>query len=170
MENYCNDLNNYCSDKNIICFYHENEEFGCLSNWYKAEFEYAGERFSSVEQYMMYHKVITFKEYDLADKIMDETDPAEIKKLGRAKIHSFDADLWDSISYVIVKRGIRAKFMQNLDILQVLLGTGNKVLAEASERDKKWGIGVAVDNPDRYKTSARILSFRSLPCGVSRVN
>ena len=38
----------------ITCFYHENEENGCFSNWYKAEFTYARRRFSSVEQYTMY--------------------------------------------------------------------------------------------------------------------
>ena len=125
-------MNNYYSDKNIICFYHEYEEYGCFSNWYKAEFEYAGKKFSSIEQYMMYHKVLMFHEYDLADKIMDSSDPMKIKKLGRTKIDSFDANLWDSVCYAIVKRGIRA-------------------LAEASERDKKWGIGIAVDNSNRYK-------------------
>lgn len=52
----------------ITCFYHENEENGCFSNWYKAEFTYARRRFSSVEQYMMYHKALMFREYDLANK------------------------------------------------------------------------------------------------------
>ena len=28
--------------------------------------------------------------------------------------------------------------------------SSNKILAEASEKDRKWGIGVAVDNPKRY--------------------
>lgn len=143
-------MNNFCSDKNIICFYHEYAEYGCFSNWYQAAFEYAGKTFTSIEQYMMYHKVLMFREYDLADKIMESNDPMEIKKLGRTKISSFDAKLWDNVSYAIVKRGIRAKFMQNLDLLNILLSTGNKVLSEASEKDKKWGIGVAVDNPRRY--------------------
>ena len=56
-------------DENVVCFYHEYEENGCFSNWYRAEFEYAGKRFTSVEQYMMYHKVIMFRQYDLATKI-----------------------------------------------------------------------------------------------------
>ena len=37
-------------DENVVCFYHEYEENGCFSNWYRAEFEYAGKRFTSVEQ------------------------------------------------------------------------------------------------------------------------
>ena len=150
MENYCNDLNNYCSDKNIICFYHENEEFGCLSNWYKAEFEYAGERFSSVEQYMMYHKVLMFHEFELAEKIMVSDDPATIKKLGRTKFPTFNGEVWDKTCYEIVKRGVRAKFEQNPDLLEILVGTKNKILAEASLKDTKWGIGIAEDDPNRY--------------------
>ena len=47
-----------------------------------------------------------------------------------------------------LKRGVRAKFEQNKDILQVLLDTQDNVLAECSLMDKKWGIGVAIDNPD----------------------
>ena len=31
-------------DENVVCFYHEYEENGCFSNWYRAEFEYAGKR------------------------------------------------------------------------------------------------------------------------------
>ncbi|MDY3763637.1 MAG: NADAR family protein [Candidatus Ventricola sp.] len=57
-------------------------------------------------------------------------------------------DVWDRTSYAIVKRGVRAKFEQNKDILQVLLDTQDNVLAECSLIDKKWGIGVAIDNPD----------------------
>lgn len=139
--------------KNIICFYHEYEEYGCFSNWYKAEFEYARRIFSSVEQYMMYHKVLLFREYDLAEKILSTDAPAIIKRLGQSKIEGFDSALWDKVSKQIVKRGIRAKFEQNEGLLEILLNTRDFVLAEASANDKKWGIGVAVDNEDRYDTS-----------------
>ena len=46
---------NNIKDTNIIGFYHEYDEYGYFSNWYHADFEYAGKRFSSVEQFMMYH-------------------------------------------------------------------------------------------------------------------
>ena len=49
----------------------------------------------------------------------------------------------------IVKRGVKAKFKQNKDILEKLLGTGNELLAECSPYDKKWGIGIDIDDPDR---------------------
>ena len=43
-----------------IGFYHEYEEYGCFSNWYPAEFDYAGRHYANSEQYMMYHKVMMF--------------------------------------------------------------------------------------------------------------
>ena len=36
------------------------------------------------------------------------------------------------------------KFSQNDDILQKLLSTGNSTLAEASPRDRIWGIGLNI--------------------------
>lgn len=56
--------------------------------------------------------------------------------------------------YTIVKRGVRAKFEQNPELLKVLLSTGYAVLAECSRKDKKWGIGVAVSDP-RYMETDR---------------
>lgn len=137
----------------VIGFYHENEKYGCFSNWYHAEFDYAGRHYLNVEQYMMYHKVWMFKQYDLADKIMRSTDPAECKKLGRTKFAEFDGKVWDKICYTIVKRGVKAKFIQNPDFLQELLSTGTALLAECSLRDEKWGIGIDIDDPDHQDVS-----------------
>ena len=52
-----------------------------MSNWYPAEFTYAGLRFLSVQQYMMYHKVMLAGRYDLAKEIMNSDDPAVMEKI-----------------------------------------------------------------------------------------
>lgn len=130
----------------VIGFYHEYDNYGCFSNWYKAAFVNGREHFTSVEQYMMYQKALMFREYDLADKILQTDDPAIIKNLGRSYIADFDAELWDKLSYNIVKRGIRAKFEQNPDILEILLSTDDAILAEAAPNDKKWGVGISVND------------------------
>ena len=39
------------------------------------------------------------------------------------------------------------KFSQNSALSEYLLGTGKKVLVEASPADRIWGIGLAADNP-----------------------
>lgn len=49
----------------------------------------------------------------------------------------------------IVKRGVKAKFAQNKGILKTLLNTGNALLAECSPYDKKWGIGIDINDPQR---------------------
>ena len=141
---------NNIKDTNIIGFYHEYDEYGYFSNWYHADFEYAGKRFSSVEQFMMYHKVMMFGKYSLGQAIMESDNVAEIKKLGRTRFPEFNSKIWDETCYAIVKRGVRAKFEQNKDILDKLLDTENKILAECSANDKKWGIGVAIDDSGRY--------------------
>ncbi len=132
----------------FVGFYHEYEENGCFSNWYEAEFDYGREHFLHTEQFMMYHKVLMFGRSDLAAAIMKEEDPLVCKRIAGQKFPEFRGDVWEANCKTIVKRGVRAKFLQNPDILKTLLGTGNAILAECAPGDTKWGIGVGLDDPD----------------------
>lgn len=136
----------------MIGFFHENEEYGCFSNWYPAEFDYV-RHFTSAEQYMMYHKVLMFRKFDLAEQILQTSNPAECKKIAGQKFPEFNSAIWEKTCYTIVKRGVKAKFMQNEDIRKTLLSTGNELLAECSPYDKKWGIGIDINDPDRNNIS-----------------
>ena len=107
----------------MIVFFHENEEYGCFSNWYPAEFDYAGRHFANSEQFMMYHKVLMFRKYDLAKQIMSTSDPARCKRIAGQKFPEFDSYLWEKTCLTIVKRGVKAKFVQNDDIQETLLKT-----------------------------------------------
>ena len=51
------DSDNEAMAPNMIGFFHENEVYGSFSNWYPAEFDYAGRHFANSEQFMMYHMV-----------------------------------------------------------------------------------------------------------------
>ena len=141
-------------EESMIGFFHEDEKYGCFSNWYPAEFDYAGRHYKNVEQYMMYQKVIMFRQYELAEKIMETDDPSECKKIGRTHFPEFNSELWERTCKTIVKRGIKAKFLQNNELLDTLLDTGNKVLAECSPFDKKWGIGIDIGDADRFDPSS----------------
>ena len=132
----------------MIGFYHEYDKYGCFSNWYQAGFDYAGQHYANSEQFMMYQKVMMFGKYELAEKIMKTGDPGKCKKLAGQKFPEFDSTIWEKTCYTAVKRGVKAKFAQNDDILEVLLGTGNAILAECSPYDKKWGIGINLNNSD----------------------
>ena len=134
----------------LIGFFHEDEEYGCFSNWYHSEFDYAGLHYANSEQFMMYHKVMMFRKYELADEIMQTSDPAKCKKIAGQRFPEFEPDLWEKTCATIVKRGVKAKFVQNRNILKILLDTGNALLAECSPYDKKWGIGIDIHDPQRF--------------------
>lgn len=91
----------------MIGFFHENEEYGCFSNWYPAEFDYAGKHFANSKQFMMYHKAMMFHKYDLADQIMETSDPVKCKKIARQKFPEFDSDLWEKICRIIVWSSVK---------------------------------------------------------------
>lgn len=137
-------------DNNFVGFYHENEEYGCFSNWYMSEFEYAGKNYSNSEQYMMFQKARLFSKYDLADKILQTTDPQECKNLARVHFDNWDEFFWKRVRYTTVKRGIKAKFVQNPEIRGILLDTGDKLLAECSPNDAIWGIKIGIDDERRF--------------------
>ncbi len=124
-----------------IFFWKVDEENGWMSNWYRRRFTVEGVGFIHVEQYMMAQKAKLFHDSASYHAILRTSDPAECKKLGRGVKH-FDARKWDAAKYGIVKAGNRAKYRQNPDLMQKLLDTGNAVLAEASPKDKIWGIGL----------------------------
>ena len=59
----------------------------------------------------------------------------------------FDQASWEAKRYDIVVSGSLAKFGQHDDLRAFLLGTGERVLVEASPVDRVWGIGLAADDP-----------------------
>lgn len=132
----------------IIGFHREYEDNGCFCNWYPAEFDYAGRHYLHSEQFMMYQKVMMFGQTALGDEIMRTADPEQCKILGREFFDGFDAALWKKTRFVVVKRGIRAKFAQNPSMMETLLATGNAILAECSPRDKDWGILLSTSDPE----------------------
>ena len=132
-------------ESRVIRFYEPDGEYGYLSNWYLSDFMYAGRKYHSMEQYMMFQKALTFGDLEIADRIMASKDLPEIKKLGRSVAHYNDV-LWKTIRVQILRRGIRAKFQQNPELLYNLLGTGSALLAECAPRDLVWGIGMDIED------------------------
>lgn len=119
----------------------------CLSQWYPCCFEVDGDIYTSAEQYMMAEKAKLFGDIETREAILNTSDPRKCKSLGR-KVKNFDKAVWDKNKRRIVERGNTEKFMQNDDLREYLLSTGNKVLVEASPTDRVWGIGLCKNNPD----------------------
>jgi hypothetical protein len=127
--------------ENKIGFWGTNGEFGCFSNFYPCEFKcFDGKTFSCSEQAFMYAKAKYFCDYEIAEKIMQETDPYKIKKLGR-KVKNFDEYLWSTARYQMMKVANYNKFFQNEKIKRILIDTGDCYLYENSPFDYVWGVG-----------------------------
>ena len=110
----------------ILCFHNADEENGYLSNWYLSEFNVSNITFSSMEQFMMY----------------------QIKKFGR-QVSNYNENRWNGIRQIVEYEGLLAKFSQNLNLKDLLKATGDNLLAECAVKDKIWGVGLSMSDPDR---------------------
>jgi hypothetical protein len=119
---------------------------GCLSQWWPAPFTLDGRTFATAEHYMMWGKAMLFGDEDSAERILAARHPKQAKDLGRG-IADFDEQRWVEHRYRIVVAANLGKFDQNPDERKFLLGTGDRVLVEASPVDAIWGIGLAADDP-----------------------
>ena len=132
----------------VICFHNPGEENGYLSNWYPSPFTLDGVAFSSMEQYMMYRKAVCFGDENVAAQILATVEVAEIKALGRI-VSGYDESLWNGVRQIVVYEGLLAKFSQNSELGEQLKRTGNTVLAECAVKDRIWGIGLSMHDPNR---------------------
>ena len=119
---------------------------GCLCQWHHCEFEADGVRYNTAEQYMMAHKALLFGDDFVFRAILDTDEPDQQKALGRM-VSGFVPEVWEANKYAIVRDGNLAKFSQNPDLREYLLGTGDAVLVEASPDDDIWGIGLDAEDP-----------------------
>lgn len=119
----------------------------CLSQWWMKPFTVNGKTYSCAEQFMMAEKARLFKDMRMEEQIMRARDPYDMKKLGRM-VRNFDTRVWEKNRYAIVKTASKAKFSQNPELLTFILGTKDKILAEANPHDKIWGIGMDRNSPD----------------------
>lgn len=119
---------------------------GCLSQWWPCEFSVDGIAYPSAEHWMMAGKARLFEDEDALARILAAKTPAEAKNLGRT-VRGFDDDRWAAACFELVTAGNVAKFGQDPDLRAYLLGTGARVLVEASPVDRVWGIGLAADDP-----------------------
>ena len=118
----------------------------CFSQWYEAAFELDNTKYLTAEHYMMAEKARLFDDSEILSKILAASHPGEAKKLGRA-IANFDEATWVKHRLPIVVRGNLGKFGQNEALKEFLMNTGERILVEASPRDRIWGIGMGRNNP-----------------------
>ncbi|MEM6930512.1 MAG: NADAR family protein [Myxococcota bacterium] len=124
-----------------------------FSQWFDSDFEHDGDAYPTAEHFMMAEKARLFSDREALEAILDCTDPGKAKALGR-RVRGFDEAAWRAARFDIVVRGNLAKFGQDDALRTYLLETGDRVLVEASPRDRIWGIGMGARNPDARHPAA----------------
>lgn len=117
----------------------------CFSQWWHEGFTINGIRYATAEHWMMAKKAELFNDEEMLKKILVAKSPAEAKQLGR-KVRNFDPKVWDEHCFDIVCEGNYHKFGQNEHLKDFLLETKERVIVEASPRDRIWGIGMGAGN------------------------
>lgn len=106
-----------------------------LSNFYPSEITIDGIVFASVEQYFQWCKCL-FQED--RDAIMKNPSPSAAKAIGRKTTTVKD---WSTKRLEVMRKGVRAKFEQNEDLMLKLVFTYPEILEEGNTwKDKYWGV------------------------------
>lgn len=122
----------------------------CFSQWWEAPFTSDGHTYPTAEHYMMAGKARLFGDMEMHGKILQATHPKQAKELGR-KVKGFDEAAWVAKRFELVVAGNLAKFAQHAELKAFLLGTGQRVIVEASPVDRIWGIGMKGDDANAEK-------------------
>ncbi|MFD0308525.1 NADAR family protein [Streptomyces sp. NPDC127119] len=117
----------------------------CLSQWWPSPFTVDGVEYRTAEHWMMACKARLFGDAEAERRALDASDPALAKKAGRL-VRGFDESVWERERFGIVVEGSVAKFASDGELRGFLLGTGERVLVEASPLDRVWGIGLSADD------------------------
>jgi len=148
---------NACSTTDEFVFFWDS----LFSQWYSCEFtDYTDKtEYVSAEQYMMRQKALLFGDEEIAEKIMSAKSPYICKSLGK-QVKNFSNEKWIANRMSIVTQGNYLKFSQDLDLKNTLTSTGDRILVEASPKDKIWGIGL--DRNDSADTIEDVSSWQGL--------
>lgn len=131
-----------------VYFHKPDEPHGFLSNWYLSDFILDGIKFTSVEQYIMYRKCMTFGDMASAKKVMATNDPGQQQAIAR-KAKGYHDVVWNGLRQVVLMRALVAKFAQDDALGNALLNTGDDYLVECAYHDKLWACGATLNDDAR---------------------
>jgi ribA/ribD-fused uncharacterized protein len=125
----------------------------CLSQWHPSGLTVDGVRYATAEHWMMAGKARLFGDEEALARVLAAPHPKAAKDVGQA-VRGFDEEVWREHRFELVVRGNVAKFAQDTRLREFLLGTGRRILVEASPLDRVWGIGLAAED-ERARDPAR---------------
>ncbi|MHC0434085.1 NADAR family protein [Streptomyces sp. O3] len=117
----------------------------CLSQWWPAPFTVDGVEYATAEHWMMAAKARLFGDARAEREVLSAAGPGAAKTAGRL-VAGFDEAVWERERFAVVVDGSVHKFAAHPELREFLLGTGERVLVEASPLDRVWGIGLAEDD------------------------
>jgi hypothetical protein len=123
---------------------------GWPSQWHASPFTLDEDHYTCAEQFMMAEKARVFGDDEALEQIFATPYPSEQKRIGR-RVRGFDQTTWNRVCRGIVYRGNLAKFTQNERLRERLLGTGDRIIVEASPHDRVWGIGLHQSEPEAHQ-------------------
>ncbi len=117
-----------------------------LSNHFPCKFELGGKEFNCNEQHQMYQKALHANDKTKMGEIMSTDDPVKQLNIGKLVVVPNKA-AWNKLALGHMRKGLSAKFNQNLVLRDFLLSTRDTEIVESSPRDLYWGIGMTAMDP-----------------------
>ena len=131
----------------MVLFWRETGPYGELSNWHRCNVRFSinGQEYvyGSSEHLFMARKAAHFGDFRSVAMLQREGLMArECKAIGRGVV-GFTAVGWNAVKQKVMFEVVLAKFEQNEELADLLIGTGEKIIVEASPYNDVWGSGMS---------------------------
>ena len=129
------------NEDTLLMFYESNLSLEKECNFKEGEIT-----FTSLYQYLMYHKAIVVGCPDLAKKLLSIKNVDEQKET--SKLFPLEKEkLWRNVAKQATYKGCYLKITQNQDFQSELCSTEDKYFVYTSPDDVLWGVGLAESDP-----------------------
>jgi len=140
-----------------IYFYVEREKpYGCFSNFSAHGFMLDELYWATSEHYFQAQKFI---DTPYLEKVRQTKTPKDAANMGRNRSLPLRAD-WEQVKDEVMRKAVLQKFRTHVDIREILLATGDKVLVENSPIDSYWGCGK--DGSGKNKLGQILMEVREI--------
>jgi N-glycosidase YbiA len=120
-----------------IYFYSTRDAYGCFSNFSTHGVELKGKWWPTSEHYFQAQKFAGTEHEEL---VRLAKSPKQAAEMGRDCSRPLRDD-WEQVKDDVMREAVRQKFLTHPDIQEILLGTGQEELIEATTNDYYWGCG-----------------------------
>ena len=144
-----------------------------FSNFHPTNFVVGSTSYVNMEQFIQAQKAVLFDDDTTHRKIMLTKSPYKAKRLGK-KVRKFDDTKWKQNLKENTYTGLKAKFLQNGALVDLLLSTKNMQIVEATY-DRYWGTGVplkshqVLDQQSWYNTGLMCELYQRLRAELSNL-